>query len=129
MKEIFLIHDDREGHESRRNILEIGGYAVTAFQRSDQCLELLAKRRPALILMDVLLHGMHGFDLCQEIRKEFSGRELPIIISSELYRGSVFEEEAIRVGAQMYLQRPMPPEKVLEFVNQLTTGQTGGLAA
>lgn len=129
MKEIFLIHDDREGHESRRNILEIGGYVVTAFQRTDKCLELLGERQPALILMDVLLHGMHGFDLCREIRKEYSGQELPIIITSELYRGSVFEEEAVRVGAQLYLQRPVPPEKVLELVNQLATGRIDGLAA
>lgn len=129
MKEILLIHEDREGHETRRNILEIGGYVVTTMQRSEDCLRLLAERKPALILMDVLLHGMNGFQLCEAIRRTHTANELPIILSSELYRGAIFEEEAARVGAQRYLLRPASPEDVLKAVNELTIGRISGQAA
>jgi len=129
VKEILLIHEDREGHESRRNILEIGGYVVTTMQRSDDCLRLLAERRPALILMDVLLHGMNGFQLCEAVRRTHTADELPIILSSDLYRGAIFEEEANRVGAQRYLLRPASPEDVLKAVNELTIGRISGKAA
>jgi DNA-binding response OmpR family regulator len=125
VREILLIHDDREGREARCNILEASGYRVTTRQRSEECLQILAERRPTLVILDVLLHGINGFDLCREIRKEIPAEEMPIIISSELYRGDIYEDEAKAAGAQLYVQRPIPLQDLLEQVNSLIRNWEG----
>ncbi len=120
MKEIFLIHDEQDGPVARQSFLEMAGYKVTLMQSGERCLELLEEAKPALILMDVLLHGRNGFQVCRDIRGLCTAEELPIILCSELYRGRVFRDEAMAAGAQRYLLKPLKLDQLVGHVNNLT---------
>ncbi len=122
MKEIFLVHDDSEGRTSRTDFLEIAGYQVTSMQRAEHCLTLLESRKPAIVLVDVLIHGMTGFELCSRIRESFGAEELPIILCSGLYRARAFQDEALTSGAQRYLMMPTLLDELLGHVSLLTGG-------
>ena len=128
MREIFLVHDDQETPTARRSFLEMAGYTVTVMQSAYELMAELADRKPDLVLMDVLLHGKNGFELCQQIRVRFSADELPIILCTGIYRSHLFQDEALRVGAQRYLERPLILDELVRHVNELT-GASGSAGA
>jgi DNA-binding response OmpR family regulator len=125
VREIFLVHDDQEPPTARRSFLEMAGYTVTVLQDADEVMQLLVQKKPALIVLDVLVHGKTGFDLCREIRVRHTPEELPIILCTEIYRSQVFHDEALRVGAQRYLVRPIRLDELVRHVNELTRAGEG----
>ncbi len=119
MLDIYLIHDDQEGPESRRLFLEMTGYNVTVMQSGHECLDLIKKHKPALVLRDALIHNMTGFELCEEIRKEFTEESLPIVLCTGLYVASTFRDEALRVGAQAFFTRPYVLDELVATITQV----------
>jgi DNA-binding response OmpR family regulator len=77
-----------------------------------------------LVLMDVLLEGKNGFDVCRAIRERYTARELPIVLCSHIYRSRIYRDEAAAVGAQKYLLLPMKLDEMLDHVNQLVAQET-----
>lgn len=122
-KLVLLVHDDLESPLARKHLLELAGYRVRAMQRVDDCLRAIHEAtRPALVMTDVLVHGATGFELCTRVREEFTPAELPVLITTSLFRDAVYREEATRVGAGSYLVRPIDPRELLREVHRLTTG-------
>ena len=128
MKEIFLVHDRHESSWVRQHYLEGAGFRVTAFPSGDQCLHALFECLPDLVLLDVLIEGRNGFDVCAAIRADFPAERLPIVLGSEIYRDEPFQEEARRVGAQRYLLKPCDPEQLVAAISELV-GTRGDEAA
>jgi CheY-like chemotaxis protein len=129
VKEILFVHDQLENPWVRQSCLESAGYRVRAFARGDECLHALGERLPELVLIDVLIEGQNGFELCAAIRANHRAEELPVILCSEVYRDELFQAEARRVGAQRYLLKPCSAEALLTAVASVLPGQGGGLAA
>ena len=72
-----------------------------------------------MILMDVLLEGINGFDACRKIRTLLDPEQMPIILGSHVYRSRVYREEAQAAGAQRYLRYPMDPDELVLAVNEV----------
>ena len=113
MKAIYLVHDDQESPEQRRNFLEMAGYKVVLLQSAEECMRLIDKEKPCLVLSDILIHGMNGFELCGRIRDQFSKTEVPVILCSAIYTGRAFHEEAVAVGAQRLLDQTVQAERAV----------------
>ncbi len=110
MKEILYVHDDQTDPKPLVQVLKLAGYEVTCAQDARRCISNLATKRPAIVIADVLLHGMNGFEFCKAIRQRFGAPALPILLLAGIYRGGTFAEEAMRCGAQQYLADPDPAE-------------------
>jgi len=123
MREIFLVHDELESHWVRQHFLESSGYKVTPFESGEECISALATRKPDLILMDVLIQGRNGFEICKQIRRETAAEELPIVLCSEVYRSRLFQDEAVNVGAQGYVLKPCRLDDLVQIVNATLGGQ------
>jgi DNA-binding response OmpR family regulator len=119
MQEIFLAHDQQEHPSARKSFLELSGYRVTLFESGTELLAALAERHPDLIILDVLVRGPHGFDVCRLVRHQYAAAELPVILTSDVYRARIYREEAFAAGAQAYLLRPIHPEELVEHVSAL----------
>jgi len=119
MKRIYLGHDLQESPAERVHLLEMAGYEVRAFADPTELLKLVSTLRPDLVLLDVLLDGPNGFDVCRRIRTEYDALTLPIVLSSAIYRGHAFREEAARAGAQGYLIRPIDTGELLATITSL----------
>lgn len=120
-KEILIVHDDQESPAERRTLLETAGYRVTLLQSAPAALRAIERRRPALVLTDVLVHGMTGFELCRAIRERWSAEELPVAIASYIYCLPVFREAALEAGAQEFVVKPIAPAELLKLVQNLTS--------
>lgn len=119
MTNIFFVHDQQESPHLRASLLEAAGYKVVLMQSGSQCMELMAQRVPDLVILDVLLVGKHGFDVCRQIRRQQTAQDLPIVMCSDVYRSRPFREEAHNAGAQAFLIMPLAAGELIETVAKL----------
>lgn len=124
MQHIFLVHDQQDSPATRKTYLEMAGYEVSVMKSGEECLKALAAKKPALVLMDVLLDGKNGFDVCRAIRERVGPAEVPIILCSHIYRSRIYRDEANAAGAQRYLLQPMPVEDLMANVTDLAVVHT-----
>ena len=112
-QEILFVHDLQESPVTRKNYLEMLGFQVTLVRSVDECLKVLAVRKPALILMDVLLEGQNGFQACRTIRERVNASEVPIVLCSHIYRSRIYRDEAntAGVGDRVLLMETRPLSK------------------
>ena len=118
MQEIFFVHDQQESPVPRKDFLEMAGFRVTAMRSGAECFEALEQRTPDLVMLDVLLEGPNGFEVCRRIRERFTAAELPVVLGSMVYRSRVYRDEAFACGAQLYVVRPA---KLDDLVAQIRT--------
>lgn len=119
MSNVYFAHDLQESPTPRKLALELAGYKVTCFTNGVALLEALARELPDVLVMDVLLEGRNGFEICRTLRSKYKPASLPVILSSPIYRSRAYKDEAEAVGAQHYLLRPSQPEELVYLVNQL----------
>lgn len=124
VQEIFLVHDQQESAVPRRSFLEMSGYRVTLMKSGVEVLAALSERVPALVLMDILLDGPNGFEVCRQIRARFAPQKLPILLSCMVYRSRIYRDEALHAGAQGYILRPVKLEDLVQQVGEALTGQS-----
>ena len=70
MAEILVVDDERSVRNGLKALLSTGGYSVRLARSGLQALEQFRTRRPDLVLLDVMMPGTNGFDVCREIRRE-----------------------------------------------------------
>ena len=93
------------------------GYNVVTADSGLMALAALARQRPDLLLLDVMLVALDGFQLCRVIRDHAEYGDLPIIILSG--RETTADREAgRRAGVSAYLTKPFRPEQLLEAVRE-----------
>jgi two-component system, chemotaxis family, response regulator PixG len=98
-------------------ILLQGGYRVLKIQDAMQGVGLLAKHKPALIFMDVLMPKTNGFALCSFLRKTPAFRETPIVFLTG--KDSIIDRTRAKfTGASDFLSKPSKPEQVLQVVDK-----------
>ena len=107
---VMLVDDDESLHVLMRRIVEDAGYAFCAAFDGEEGLALLADEKPDLLLLDVMLPGMNGFDLCRWIREE--GRRIPIIFLSAKC-DIVDKSIGFKAGGDDYVTKPFNATELL----------------
>ncbi len=113
---ILIIEDDPAILFGLRDNFERAGYNVRTAVEGHLGLDLARSLRPALILLDIMLPGIDGFTICQELRK--GGLEMPIIMVTALGQ----EEQVIKglnLGADDYVTKPFSIQQLLARVASL----------
>ncbi|MEX1025835.1 MAG: response regulator [Planctomycetota bacterium] len=116
MKTVYLCHDQQASPASRQNFLEMAGYDVRLFQGGRDLFLAIAEEAPDLVVLDVLIDGKNGFEVCAEMHRT-RHRTFPVILCSHIYRGRAFQDEALNSGASDYLMMPMDLEEFVTRVN------------
>lgn len=130
MKTIYLCHDLQESPAARQNFLEMAGYEVQLFNGARELFRAIQDNEPDLVMMDVLLEGKNGFEICAEMHLT-RARSFPVIVCSHVYRGRVFRDEALNSGAAEYFLLPMNLDEFVSQVNDVINAHgrddSGGL--
>lgn len=114
-KQILLVDDDTALSQIIAEMLDGCGYAVTRAETAADAFDLLAQQRFHLILLDINLPDMTGFELCTELRKVSS---VPVIFAS----ARTAEDDRVRgleIGADDYLPKPYSMRELLAHINAL----------
>ncbi len=123
-KKILVVEDEPDLQDILKHVLEDGGYAVQCASNGKEGLRLYEEFVPNLILLDVHLPDMSGFDVCRKIRTDQSRPKTPIIICS--VRSEVAPvTEGLDAGADDYILKPFEVDELLERVEAaLDTGKS-----
>lgn len=109
---LLVIDDDRAGRSLLATTLRAAGYQVAEAQDAFQALDLVRQSPPDVILLDVMLPGMDGLELCRRLKQDPATSHLPVLILTAL---TSREEKlmGIRAGANDFLVKPIDLEEVL----------------
>ncbi len=114
---ILVVDDDSINLQVISNYLHQYDYAIAQARNGKEALEIIAKGfTPDLILLDVVMPEMSGYELCQQIRQQFPADELPIIMLTG--RGQVSDlVEGLNLGANDYLTKPISKNELLARIS------------
>ena len=107
-------------------MLTEAGYAVELAASGEEALSKVVKVRPALLILDLQLPGMSGFDVLKVIRDSESSKSLPVLAMSAVYTDSSDVMELEDVGADDYIGKKFKAEHLLRRVRNLleSAGET-----
>jgi len=113
--EIYIVHilDFSLGME---------GYEVVTALDGEQALERVASEKPDLIVLDIMMPKLDGYEVCRAVKSNPATKNVPVILLSAKGR-NVDQKMGFDVGADDYITKPFSPRKLVERINQLL-GQT-----
>jgi len=115
VKKILLVDDSRTSLFMERMILQQGPYKLLTANDGQEGVERALAEHPDLILMDVVMPRMNGFEALRELRAQSSTRDTPVILVTT--RGEPANvEEGYEAGCSDYLTKPIDPEELLAKV-------------
>jgi CheY-like chemotaxis protein len=126
---IMVVEDDTAQREMLSQMLEREGWPVAKAEDGLAALELLAQHRPALILLDLLMPVMDGYEFLDELRKHDTWRSIPVVVIT-----SVDLDESGRNHLSGYVQRILQKgsyekHELLQVISDNLGGRTPPLAA
>jgi len=106
---ICIIEDDAHFRETFADVMALRGVKVRGAGTAAAGLALLAERKPSIVIVDVRLPDMHGFELCRRIRHTAGLAGLPIILisASTRYNDARDRVEGLLAGAAAFLPKPI----------------------
>jgi len=108
---ILVVDDSRVGRMAVESVLKADGHRVLDAESGEEALEVLEQMRPDLIVLDVRMPGMNGFELCERIRGKPDLRRIPIVFLSAAC--SIEERsKGLSVGGDDFLRKPFQPEEL-----------------
>ena len=122
-KTIHIVEDEPDIRETLAYNLSQEGFKVSEFSDAESCLDKIQKKKPDLLILDLMLPGMSGLDLCKQIRADKSLQNLAIIMltakGEEVDRIIGFE-----LGADDYVTKPFSVRELILRVKVILKKQT-----
>jgi DNA-binding response OmpR family regulator/HPt (histidine-containing phosphotransfer) domain-containing protein len=116
-KKILVLEDEEELGRSIKKFLEQHNYQVAYLSDIAQ-VESIAVEAPDLILTDLLMPRVHGFDICREVKEDPQLKDIPLIAMTAVYKEAFHKTEAMRIGVDYFLEKPFKFKTLLEKVEE-----------
>jgi DNA-binding response OmpR family regulator len=117
MHNILLVEDDISLADWVREYLTEQGFNVTHVARGDLVLDVIKKNTTDIVLLDIMLPGLNGIEVCRLIRQREQSKQIPIIMLTA--RADEFDEViGLEAGADDYVIKPVRPRALLARINR-----------
>ena len=114
---ILVVEDQMDNRQILRDLLGNAGYDLVEAENGQEALVAVAKQRPDLILMDIQLPVMDGYETTRRIRADPESKTIPIIaVTSYALAGD--EAKALAAGCNAYITKPYSPRALLAKVRE-----------
>jgi CheY-like chemotaxis protein len=118
MAKILIAEDERDIRDLISFTLRFAGYEVVAVGDGQEAVDIVAKEMPDLILMDVRMPRMTGYEACQKIKDDPKVSQIPVVFLSA--KGQDAEiQTGLNAGASEYLLKPFAPSDLSQRVKEL----------
>ena len=122
---ILVVDDDPDMREALQMILESVGYTVVMAEDGEKCLTKLKEEQPDLLILDLLMPRMDGFEVCKALKDPRYAKyaRVPIIILSSVQEGVSQRRYELETGVQLdvddYVEKPIESSVLLERVGKI----------
>ena len=124
---IFVVEDDPDVSRLVEHNLRTAGYEVSTFFSGSAVLSSALATQPALILLDIMLPGINGFDLCRQIRHNEQLARTPVIFFSARTQ-EPDRVQAFEVGGDGFITKPFSPRELIVRIRNVLRGRLDAFA-
>jgi len=111
---ILVVDDSRDSAESLGKLLRLGGHEVFVAHESEQALHLAATTQPAVVLLDIGLPGMDGYEVCRRLRQ--TGLAHSLIVAMTGYGLERDRRRSQEAGFDTHMVKPVPPGELMRLI-------------
>ena len=119
MSKIMIVDDEEKIRHVVRKTLEDKGHKIMEADSGKQCLEILKNEKPDMILMDILMPEMDGWDVVQEIKKDKANKDIIISMLTTKSEDVDKVKSLSEVDADWYITKPVTKDKLVQTVGWL----------
>ncbi len=105
-KKVVFVEDNEGVRLTGTNILEDWGYAVFTADNGNDALKIIKEKSPDLIILDVKIPGINGFDLCRLLKENPATKKIPVVLLTGLSKIKEVDR-GYYMGADLYLTKPI----------------------
>ena len=125
MPHVLVVDDEPNILLSLEFLMQQAGFSVATAADAEQALEQINRQCPDLLLLDISLPGMSGFDLLERLRADNATKTLPVIMLTAHGR-EVEKEKGMALGANDYVTKPFSTRELVNRVLALLAEQQQG---
>ncbi len=115
---ILIVEDEESLLKLESILLTAKGYRVTGASDGSEALEALRKEKPDLVLLDVMLPRLDGFEVCKKIKSNPETRSVPVVMLTSLKSREDYTK-AVGAGADAYLTKPFKALQLVETIQSI----------
>ncbi len=122
MPKILVVDDDPAGQRLLKYMLSPEGYEVITASNGISGLQMATQQSPDLVILDVMLPGLDGFEVCRRLREGSNTEKISIVMLSGKAQ-ETDRDTGLKMGADAYLIKPVNRQELLETVNRLVNNK------
>jgi len=117
-KKIMVVDDEPYIARVIKFKLEQEGYTVISANDGQSGLQKIKEEKPDMVLLDVMMPGLSGYEVCQKIKEDAELAGIPVVILTA--KGQERDrEQGLTIGASDYITKPFSPNRLLELVKNM----------
>lgn len=122
MAKIMVVDDEKELLMIVKRILEMEGFKVIPCERGEECLKRIKSEKPDLVLLDVIMPGIDGFEVCKYIKKMECGEGIAVAMFTSLDKEETSQKDFELMECDAYLKKPLSRRELAGAVKDLLKG-------
>lgn len=121
MTTVLVVEDSVVEREIISDVLAGSGFKVKTATDGEEALELLEQTCPDLVVLDIVIPKMNGYELCRQLRADPKTKDVPVVMCST--KNEQFDRYwGLKQGADAYISKPFQPRELVGTVKQLLRG-------
>lgn len=121
---ILVVEDSRTQAEYLESILQSQNYQVAIADNGQKAMEWLSDHKPSLIISDILMPEMNGYELCLRIKTQPTTQDIPVILMTSLTKAEEVIEGLI-AGADSFISKPYDKDYLISHIDKILADQSG----
>jgi len=115
-RHVLVVDDDPLIGQYLVDVLDGKGFTVTVARNGKEGLEAARSQRPDLILLDVMMPELNGFQVCEALRRDVALEAIPVVMLTAMENRKL-NELAFEAGAEACMTKPFQPDRLINIIN------------
>lgn len=124
-KKILIVEDNIVILTMQKQIFEMEGYDIVTAQEGMDALKKIHQEHPDVVLLDVNIPGMNGFELCRQIKEDPDLQTVIVVMISAVYYSDEDAKKGMAMGADAYFTKPYENEALQSKIKELIEKRDG----